>query len=95
MVTGSSESTVSTSLITEPGKIVGTPLYMAPELLTGKPAEKQSDLWSLAVITYEILTGHHPFIDLSAAGGEQMHREFIPVAHWLPEATDSLNRFFS
>ena len=73
LVTGSSESTVSTSLITEPGKIVGTPLYMAPELLTGKPAEKQSDLWSLAVITYEILTGHHPFIDLSAAGGEQMH----------------------
>jgi len=95
LLTGSSESTVSTSAITAPGRIVGTPLYMAPELLTGKRAQKQSDLWSLAVIAYEVLTGHHPFVERSGVAGGPMHQDFIPIAHWVPEAKDSWQRFFA
>jgi eukaryotic-like serine/threonine-protein kinase len=41
--------------------IVGTLMYMAPEVLGGKPADARSDQYSLAIITYELLAGHHPF----------------------------------
>jgi tRNA A-37 threonylcarbamoyl transferase component Bud32 len=41
--------------------VVGTPRYMAPEQLTGGDADPSWDLWGLAVITFEMLTGEHPF----------------------------------
>lgn len=41
--------------------VVGTPLYMAPEALLGAPPGPALDLWGLAVVLYEALTGAHPF----------------------------------
>lgn len=46
---------------TQSGSIVGTLPYMAPELLSGKPADARSDQYSLGLIVYEALTGRHPF----------------------------------
>lgn len=43
------------------GQVVGTPAYMAPEVAIGKPADPRSDLYSLAVTTYQMLTGRLPF----------------------------------
>jgi len=43
------------------GSLVGTPLYMAPEQLRGEGPEPSWDLWALAVMTFELLTGSHPF----------------------------------
>ena len=43
------------------GALVGTPLYMAPEQLRGEGPEPSWDLWALAVMTFELLTGSHPF----------------------------------
>jgi hypothetical protein len=43
------------------GALVGTPLYMAPEQLRGGSPEPSWDLWALAVMTFELLTGSHPF----------------------------------
>ncbi|GIQ80094.1 hypothetical protein KIPB_000839 [Kipferlia bialata] len=44
-----------------PGTIIGTPHYMAPEMLLGEHHDRMSDLWSLGVVAYELLTGVRPF----------------------------------
>ncbi len=41
--------------------IVGTPQYMSPEQVRGRPVDGRSDLWSLAVVAYQALTGRLPF----------------------------------
>ena len=43
-----------------PGHLVGTPLYMAPELWRGEPATRRSDLYSLGILLYELLSGIAP-----------------------------------
>ena len=43
------------------GSIVGTPHYMSPEQVQGKPLDGSSDQFSLAVIAYEMLTGEKPY----------------------------------
>jgi serine/threonine protein kinase len=47
--------------LTRTGEIVGTPAYMAPEQLSGGVAHAASDLYALAVVAHEMLTGRVPF----------------------------------
>jgi serine/threonine-protein kinase len=47
--------------ITLPGISVGTPAYMSPEQIRGEPASIRSDLFAVAVMLYQTLTGEHPF----------------------------------
>ena len=41
--------------------MAGTPIYLAPEVLLGRPYDNRVDVWSLGVILHECLSGHHPF----------------------------------
>ena len=41
--------------------VLGSPLYMAPELVKREPYSEKVDVWSLGVITYQLLSGKTPF----------------------------------
>lgn len=47
--------------LTATGIILGTPEFMSPEQLRGKPLDARTDIYSLALMTYEMLTGKLPF----------------------------------
>jgi len=51
----------SVTRLTEPGMMAGTPPYMAPEQLLGKPTGPATDQFAFGVLCYELLTGRHPF----------------------------------
>ena len=46
--------------------LLGSPEFSAPELVLGQPVSLTSDLWSLGVVTYVVLSGASPFLDESA-----------------------------
>jgi serine/threonine-protein kinase len=70
---------------TKTGMVLGTPSYMSPEQLAGKKIEGRSDLFSLAVSLYQLLSGKLPF------EGESMAQLMYKIANEPPTDILSVN----
>lgn len=80
-----------TSKMTQTGTIMGTPAYMAPELWTGKAADKRADIYALGVILYEMITGKTPFSgDTPFVVMYQHLNEEPPLDDLIPDVADSV-----
>lgn len=76
---GEEEETDTIPEYTRAGKVVGTVSYMAPERAKGNPANFQTDIYSLGVILYQILTLHLPFKRGTLSEFRQsMDKEILP-----------------
>ena len=74
-----------------PARLVGTPLYLAPEIFEGKPASMQSDLYSVGVLLFYLVTGEFPVAaatmeQLKAAQGRRQIRRLRDVRPDLPSS---------
>ena len=71
---------VGESLITKEAKTMGTAAYMSPEQARGEPVDQRTDIWSLGVVLYELLSGQLPF------KGERETSMMYSIVHEEPKA---------
>ena len=84
---------------TLPGALVGTPAYMSPEQLRHETPAESWDIWALAVIAFEVLTGTYPFVFAddrrSAPAGPDCVPTVDPPAALPPAAREFFERAFA
>jgi len=75
----------SAAVRTQTGMVLGSPKYMSPEQVLGKEIDRRSDIFSLGVMLYEMLTGQVPFI------GENVNAIMYQTLNSIPAAPSSAN----
>jgi serine/threonine protein kinase len=93
IVGGNRQPGVSTLTLT--GAVVGTPAYMAPEMLRGEPLDAQTDIYSLGIVLFQMLSGDLPFRgDNPYVMLNKQLQEFLPSLHAvdpaIPPAVDAV-----
>ena len=81
--------------LTRPGESLGTPFYMSPEQIRGEGCDVRSDLYSLGVIFFELLTGKRPFDSESVTAIQIAHLStpapsILELAPHLPPMCDEI-----
>jgi len=84
---------VASSNLTTTGQFLGTPNYMSPEQVSGAPVDGRSDIFSLGVVLYEMLTNRKPFQgdNLTAISYKIVHEDFTPPGDLSPEVPHEFN----
>jgi serine/threonine protein kinase/dienelactone hydrolase len=77
---------IGESLITKEAKTIGTVAYMSPEQAKGEEVDNRSDIWSLGVVMYEMVSGHLPF------GGERETSILYSIVHEEPKPLKEIKR---
>lgn len=75
----------SAEVRTQTGVVLGSPRYMSPEQVVGKRAEPRSDIFSLGVILYEMVTGKPPF------AGDDVSAIMFQILNFVPPPPSSVN----
>jgi Tol biopolymer transport system component len=85
---------IETKGMTGAGMIIGTPEYMSPEQVEGKDVDHRSDIYSLGIILYEMLTGRVPFEGDTPLAIGMKHKDEIPrdLRELNPQIPDGLSR---
>ena len=71
--------------MTQTGTALGTPNYISPEQLKGQPVDRRSDIFSVGVVFYELLTGEKPF------KGETLSALIYSILHTNPAMPSEIN----
>lgn len=82
----SSTASQQSDSMTQLGVLVGTPIYMSPEQAKGQSVDARSDLFTIGIIFYELLTGEVPFLGKSLKDTLRKRTEESPIG---PSAIDS------
>ncbi|HEY8227774.1 MAG TPA: protein kinase [Pyrinomonadaceae bacterium] len=85
----------TSALQTEPGMVIGTTIYMSPEQARGLPVDSRTDIFSLGILIYEMMTGRLPFEGsnkLEIAASILSDKGTPPLARYCPEAPAELER---